>query len=64
MSLDLTAQKPEESDVQGAAQNANNPLAFATNLSLFIGGEYVVSGPDQGDFTLRLNINTMFAPVN
>ena len=37
--------------------------AFAKNLSLFIGGEYVVSGPGQGDFTLRLNINAMFAPV-
>lgn len=35
--------------------------AFAKNLSLFIGGEYVVSGPGKGDFTIRLNINTMFA---
>ena len=35
--------------------------AFAKNLSMFIGGEYVVSGPNQGDFTIRLNINAMFA---
>ena len=28
---------------------------------MFIGGEYVVSGPGQGDFTIRLNINAMFA---
>lgn len=35
--------------------------AFAKNLSMFIGGEYVVSGPGQGDFTIRLNINAMFA---
>ncbi len=34
--------------------------AFAQNLSMFIGGEYVVSGPGKGDFTLRLNINAMF----
>lgn len=37
--------------------------AFAKNLSMFIGGEYVVSGDAQGDFTLRLNINTMFSPA-
>lgn len=37
--------------------------AFAKNLSMFIGGEYVVSGPGQGDFTIRLNINAMFAPI-
>lgn len=37
--------------------------AFAKNLSLFVGGEYVVSGSGQGDFTIRLNINAMFAPV-
>ncbi|QQY81592.1 hypothetical protein JJL45_11730 [Tamlana sp. s12] len=35
--------------------------AFAKNLSMFIGAEYVVSGPGQGDFTIRLNINAMFA---
>ena len=40
--------------------------AFARNLSMFIAPEYVVSGPGQGNFTLRLNINTMFAamPLN
>ncbi|MFD1316440.1 hypothetical protein [Namhaeicola litoreus] len=38
--------------------------AFAKNLSMFIGGEYVISGPGQGDFTIRLNINAMFAPAN
>ncbi len=37
--------------------------AFAKNLSMFIGAEYVVSGPGQGDFTIRLNINAMFAPI-
>ena len=37
--------------------------AFAKNLSMFIGFDYVVSGPGQGDFTVRLNINAMFAPV-
>jgi len=35
--------------------------AFAKNLTMFVGGEYVVSGPGQGDFTIRLNINAMFA---
>ncbi len=34
--------------------------AFAQNLSMYIGGEYVVSGPGKGDFTIRLNINAMF----
>ncbi len=34
--------------------------AFAKNLSVSVGGEYVVSGPSQGDFTIRCNINTMF----
>lgn len=34
--------------------------AFAKNLSVSIGAEYVVSGPMQGDFTFRFNINTMF----
>lgn len=35
--------------------------AFAKNLTMFVGGEYVVSGPGKGDFTIRLNINAMFA---
>jgi len=37
--------------------------AFAKNLSMFIAPEYVVSGPNKGDFTIRLNVNAMFAPV-
>lgn len=36
--------------------------AFARNLTMSIGPEYVVSGPNQGDFTLRLNFNGMLAP--
>jgi len=35
--------------------------AFAKNLSMSIAPEYVVSGPGKGDFTIRLNINAMFA---
>ena len=38
--------------------------AFAKNLSMFVGAEYVVSGPNKGDFTIRLNINAMFAATN
>jgi hypothetical protein len=36
--------------------------AFAKNLSASAGGEYVVSGPDKGDVTFRLNLNAMFPP--
>ena len=39
---------------------ANIGKAFAKNLSMFVGPEYVVSGPGQGNFTMRLNINAMF----
>jgi len=35
--------------------------AFAKNLSMNFGLEYVVSGPQSGYFTVRLNINAMFA---
>ena len=35
--------------------------AFAKNLSMTLAPQYVVSGPGQGDFTLQVNINTMFA---
>ena len=35
--------------------------AFSKSLTMFIGTEYVVTGPGQGDFMVRLNINTMFA---
>jgi hypothetical protein len=38
--------------------------AFAKNLSVNIAPEYVISGPGKGNFTIRLNVNTMFAPVN
>ena len=38
--------------------------AFADNLTLNFGPDYGVSGPNKGDFTLGLNINTMFTPVN
>ena len=34
--------------------------AFSKNITMFVGAEYVVSGPSQGDFMIRLNINTMF----
>lgn len=37
--------------------------AFAKNLSVSVGSEYVVSGPARGDFTFRFNINTMFPPA-
>ena len=53
-----------ENDAYNIPLGINLGKAFAKNLSLFIGGEYVVSGPGQGDFTLRLNINPMFVPVN
>ncbi len=35
--------------------------AFSKSLTMFMGAEYVVTGPGQGDFTIRLNINTMFS---
>jgi hypothetical protein len=34
--------------------------AFAKNLSASFVPEYVVSGPSQGDFTLRFQLNAMF----
>jgi hypothetical protein len=37
--------------------------AFAKNLSAFIAPEYVVSGPNKSDFTLRFQINAMFPPA-
>jgi hypothetical protein len=37
--------------------------AFAKNLSVSVGGEYVLSGPDQGDLTIRMNLNAMFPPA-
>ncbi|MBK6282142.1 MAG: hypothetical protein IPF54_05265 [Draconibacterium sp.] len=32
------------------------------NLSAFVAPEYVVSGPNQGDFTFRFQLNAMFPP--
>ena len=37
--------------------------AFAKNLSMSIGTEYLVSGPSKGDFIIKLNINAMFAKL-
>jgi len=50
-----------EYDAYNIPLGVNFGKAFAKNLSMFIGGEYVVSGPNQGDFTIRLNINAMFS---
>jgi len=36
--------------------------AFAQNLSAQFGPEYVISGPDKGDFTFRFQLNAMFPP--
>ena len=41
----------------------NMGKAFAKNLSLLAGPEYVVSGPNKGDFTFRFQINAMFPPT-
>lgn len=50
-----------ENDAYNIPLGINFGKAFAKNLSMFIGAEYVVSGPNQGDFTIRMNINAMFA---
>ncbi len=52
-----------ENDAYNIPLGINFGKAFAKNLSMFIGAEYVVRGPNQGDFTIRLNINAMFAAV-
>ncbi len=52
-----------ENDAYNIPIGFNVGRAFAKNLSMFIGPEYVVSGPGKGDFTIRLNINAMFAPT-
>lgn len=52
-----------ENDAYNIPIGINVGKAFAKNLSLFIGTEYVVSGPNKGDFVLRLNINTMFSSI-
>jgi hypothetical protein len=36
--------------------------AFAKNLSAFIAPQYVISGPNQGDFIIQFQINAMFPP--
>ena len=50
-----------ENDAYNIPLGVNFGKAFAQNLSMFMGAEYVASGPGQGDFTLRLNINAMFS---
>ncbi len=52
-----------ENDTYNIPLGINVGKAFAKNLSLFIGTEYTVSGPNRGDFALRLNINTMFSSL-
>ncbi len=52
-----------ENDTYNIPIGINVGKAFAKNLSLFIGTEYTVSGPNKGDFALRLNINTMFSSL-
>jgi hypothetical protein len=37
--------------------------AFAKNLSVLVGPEFTVSGPNKGDFLFRFQLNTMFPPV-
>ena len=37
--------------------------AFARNLTMSIGPEYTISGPNKGDFILRVNFNGMLAPA-
>ena len=52
-----------ENDAYNIPLGLNFGKAFPKNLSMFLGLEYVVSGPGQGDFTVRLNINAMFTPT-
>jgi hypothetical protein len=40
----------------------NYGQAFAKNLSILIGPEYMLSGPNKDDITFRFQINTMFPP--
>jgi hypothetical protein len=42
--------------------SVNFGKAFAKNLSAFIAPQYVISGPNQGDFILQFQINAMFPP--
>jgi hypothetical protein len=43
--------------------SVNIGKAFARNLSAQLGPEYIVSGPSQGDFTFRFQLNAMFPPA-
>lgn len=43
-----------EKDAYNIPIGINAGKAFAKNLSLFIGAEYVVNGPNKGDFVLIL----------
>lgn len=43
--------------------SVNVGKAFAKNLSILVGPEYVVAGPAQGDFTFRFQLNAMFPPA-
>ncbi len=52
-----------ENDAYNIPLGINVGKAFAKNLSVFIGTEYTVSGPNKGDVVLRLNINTMFSSL-
>lgn len=40
--------------------SVNAGKAFAKNLSVLVGPEYVVAGPNKGDFTIRFQLNAMF----
>lgn len=52
-----------EQNAYNIPMGVNVGKAFAKNLSLFVGTEYVVSGPNKGDFVVRFNINTMFSSL-
>jgi hypothetical protein len=44
--------------------SVNFGKAFAKNLSVLVGPEYVVAGPSKGDFTIRFQLNAMFPPTS
>ena len=44
--------------------SVNVGKAFAKNLSVLVGPEYVVAGPSKGDFTIRFQLNAMFPPTS
>jgi hypothetical protein len=53
-----------ENDLYNIPVGVNFGKAFAKNLSLLFGPEYVVSGTNKGDLTFRFQINAMFPPEN